>query len=128
MENSMENIHADIRVQRVNLTFAILTDIDQLSDAVQVQAVQNKTRNALEEYIRVHRPQAPSRFGQLLIKITSLGAVDPTILEHVFFNELIGGASINGLVDGILRANSLAAHANVKSEYRLDRSKVTSNM
>ena len=93
----------------------ILTDIDQLSDAVQIQAVQNKTRNALEEYLRLHRPQAPSRFGQLLIKLTSLGAVDPKILEHVFFNKLIGGTSINSLVDDILRANSLGWHSNVKA-------------
>lgn len=80
-----------------------------------MQAVQNKTRNALEEYIRLHRPQAPSRFGQLLIKLTSVGAVDSTILEHVFFNKLIGAASINGLVDDILRAHSLSSHTNVKS-------------
>ena len=92
-----------------------MTDIDQLSDAVQIQAVQNKTRNALEEYLRLHRPQAPSRFGQLLIKLTSLSAVDPKILEHVFFNKLIGGTSINSLVDDILRANSLGWHGNVKA-------------
>lgn len=118
-------VQLDLNVAEFSLLKALALfnpDIDQLSDAVQVQAVQNKTRNALEEYIRVQRPQAPSRFGQLLIKITSLGAVDPTILEHVFFNKLIGGASINGLVDDILRANSLGSHANVKSEYRVDRS------
>jgi len=90
-------------------------DIDQLSDTVQIQAVQNKTRNALEEYIRLYRPQTPSRFGQLLIKLTSLGAVDPKILEHVFFTKLIGGATINSLVDDILRANSLSSQAVDKS-------------
>lgn len=90
-------------------------DIDQLSDAVQVQAIQNKTRNALEEYIRLYKAQAPSRFGQLLIKLTSVGSVDPKMLERVFFNKLIGGASINSLVDDILRANYLSSHANVKS-------------
>lgn len=86
-------------------------DNDQLSDSVQIQAVQNKTRNALEEYVRLHRPEASSRFGQLLIKLTSLGAVDPQVLEHVFFNKLIGAASIDSLVDDILRANTLSSYA-----------------
>lgn len=90
-------------------------DIDQLTDAVQVQAVQNKTRNALEEYLRMHRAHAPNRLGQLLIKLTSICAVDPKMLEHVFFNKLIGGAAINGLVDDILRANYLSSHSNAKS-------------
>lgn len=89
----------------------VSTDNDQLSDLVQIQAIQNKTRNALEEYIRLNHPESSSRFGQLLIKLTSLGAVEPHIIEHVFFNKLIGGASINNLVDDILRANTLMSHA-----------------
>ena len=91
--------------------FTVSTDNDQLSDSVQIQAVQNKTRNALEEYVRLHRPDSSSRFGQLLIKLTSLGAVEPQILEHVFFNKLIGRASINSLLEDILRANTLCSHA-----------------
>ncbi|RMX37799.1 hypothetical protein pdam_00023042 [Pocillopora damicornis] len=86
-------------------------DNDQLTDLVQIQAIQNKTRNALEEYVRLNRPESSGRFGQLLIKLTSLGAVEPHIIEHVFFNKLIGGASINNLVDDILRANTLISHA-----------------
>ena len=82
-----------------------------MSDSVQIQAIQNKTRNALEEYVRLHRPESSSRFGQLLIKLTSLGAVDPQVLEHVFFNKLIGAASIDSLVDDILRANTLGSYA-----------------
>ena len=95
-------------------TFSIIVSSRKsvlLTDLVQIQAIQNKTRNALEEYVRLNRPESSGRFGQLLIKLTSLGAVEPHIIEHVFFNKLIGGASINNLVDDILRANTLISHA-----------------
>lgn len=94
-----------------NSSIDVSTDNDQLTDLVQIQAIQNKTRNALEEYVRLNRLESSGRFGQLLIKLTSLGAVEPHIIEHVFFNKLIGGASINNLVDDILRANTLISHA-----------------
>ena len=83
------------------------TDSDHIGDSVQVQAVQNKTQNALEEYTRTHHKQTPSRFGQLLVKLTTLGAVNNVVIEHVFFNRLLGGASIAGLVEDILRAKDL---------------------
>ncbi|EDO44574.1 predicted protein, partial [Nematostella vectensis] len=82
-------------------------DTEQLADAVQIQAVQNKTQNALEEYIRVHYPQTPNRFGQVLLRLTALGAVECKIIEHVFFNKLLGSTSIYTLVDDILLSKEL---------------------
>lgn len=82
-------------------------DTDHLADAVQIQAIQNKTQNALEEYIRVHHAQIPNRFGQTLIRLAALGSVESRVIEHVFFNQLLGGASIYTVVDGILRTKDL---------------------
>ncbi|KAK3737530.1 hypothetical protein QZH41_010650, partial [Actinostola sp. cb2023] len=81
-------------------------DTEHLADTVQIQAIQNKTQNALEEYIRMY-PQLPNRFGQTLLRLVALGSVESRIMEHVFFNELLGGTSIYTLVDGILRAKDI---------------------
>ena len=89
------------------LFFSLSLDSEHIGDTVQVQAVQNKTQNALEEYTRTHYKQNPSRFGQLLVKLTSLGGLDCAVIEHVFFNSLLDGASIASLVEDILRAKNL---------------------
>lgn len=83
-------------------------DTEHLADTVQIQAIQNKTQNALEEYIRMY-PQLPNRFGQTLLRLVALGSVDSRIIEHVFFDELLAGASIYTLVDGILRSKDIHA-------------------
>ena len=98
-------------LRNLNLISISSTDSDQLSDSIQVQAVQNKTHNALEEHTRSRQPQNPKRFGQLLLKLTTLGAVDCKVIEHVFFKRLLGGASIYTLVDDILRAKTLGSPA-----------------
>ncbi|KXJ20293.1 COUP transcription factor 1 [Exaiptasia diaphana] len=81
-------------------------DTEHLADTVQIQAIQNKTQNALEEYIRMYH-HVPNRFGQTLLRLVALGSVESRIIEHVFFNELLGGASIYTLVDGILRTKDI---------------------
>lgn len=53
----------------------------------------------------------PNRFGQTLLRLVALGSVESRIIEHVFFEELLGGASMHTIVDGLLRAKDMHSYA-----------------
>ena len=57
------------------LLLFLLTDACGLSDAAHIEALQEKSQCALEEYVRSQYPNQPNRFGKLLLRLPSLRTV-----------------------------------------------------
>ena len=84
-----------------------LVDTDNLMEPAQVQTLQTKTQRALEEYILSRYSDKANRQGQVLIKLFFLRSVESSIIEQLFFMDMIGRASIHTLVEDILRTNTI---------------------
>ncbi|XP_018326949.2 orphan steroid hormone receptor 2 isoform X4 [Agrilus planipennis] len=69
----------------------------------QVEKIQEKTFQALRHYVSNNFPNDDDRFPRLLLRLPSLRALDPQILEELFFSSLIGQVQIDSVIPYILR-------------------------
>ncbi|XP_076465922.1 nuclear receptor subfamily 2 group F member 1-B-like [Babylonia areolata] len=78
------------------------TDAGGLSDVAPIEAIQEKTQCALEEYVRTQYPNQPTRFGKLLLRLPSLRSVSAQVIEQLFFVRLVGKTPIETLIRDML--------------------------
>merc|ERR1712004_78620 len=74
------------------------TDAPGLSNAQNIEQLQEKSQCALEEYCRTQYPNQPTRFGRLLLRLPSLRTVSSQVIEQVFFLRLVGKTPIETLI------------------------------
>ncbi|XP_055333742.1 nuclear receptor subfamily 2 group F member 1-B-like [Paramacrobiotus metropolitanus] len=72
-------------------------DAAQLSDALSVEQLQERSQCALAEYTAT----TPMRFGKLLLRLPGLRMGSSHMIESLFFSRLTGGKSVS--IDNILR-------------------------
>lgn len=69
----------------------------------QVEKFQEKSFQALKNYIISSFPDDTDRFPRLLLRLPPLRALDPQVLEELFFAGLIGQVQIDSVIPYILR-------------------------
>ncbi|KAK5639676.1 hypothetical protein RI129_012168 [Pyrocoelia pectoralis] len=69
----------------------------------QVEKFQEKSFQALQNYIVSSFPDDTDRFPRLLLRVSPLRALDPQVLEELFFAGLIGQVQIDSVIPYILR-------------------------
>uniref|UniRef100_A0A8C9LET7 NR LBD domain-containing protein n=1 Tax=Pavo cristatus TaxID=9049 RepID=A0A8C9LET7_PAVCR len=69
-----------------------------LSEPGHVEAVQERSQRALEEYERGRHPAQPGRFGRLLLRLPALRRVSAAAIEQLFFVRLVGKTPIETLI------------------------------
>ncbi|XP_031335610.1 nuclear receptor subfamily 2 group C member 1-A isoform X2 [Photinus pyralis] len=69
----------------------------------QVEKFQEKSFQALQNYIISSFPDDTDRFPRLLLRVSPLRALDPQVLEELFFAGLIGQVQIDSVIPYILR-------------------------
>ncbi|XP_071488628.1 nuclear receptor subfamily 2 group F member 1-B-like isoform X2 [Diadema antillarum] len=82
------------------------SDACGLSDAAHIEALQEKSQCALEEYVRSQYPNQPNRFGKLLLRLPSLRTVSSHVIEQLFFVRLVGKTPIETLIRDMLLSGS----------------------
>jgi len=82
-----------------------LTAVDTagLTDGKAVQQLQDEAQLLLGKYVRLARPDEPSRFGKLLLTVPCLRAASSTAVYDLFFTDTIGAVSVERLVVDIYR-------------------------
>ncbi|XP_047700574.1 COUP transcription factor 2-like [Prionailurus viverrinus] len=78
------------------------SDASGLSDAAQVESLQEKSQCALEQYVRNQYNDQPTRFGKLLLRLPSFRSVSSAVIEQLFFIHLVGKTPIKTLIRGML--------------------------
>ncbi|XP_046676845.1 retinoic acid receptor RXR-alpha-A [Homalodisca vitripennis] len=69
-----------------------------LKSQAEVESLREKVYATLEEYTRLTHPQEPGRFAKLLLRLPALRSISLKCLEHLFFYQIIGDASIDGFL------------------------------
>ena len=75
-----------------------IVDAPGLTNAQNIEQLQEKSQCALEEYCRTQYPNQPTRFGRLLLRLPSLRTVSSQVIEQVFFLRLVGKTPIETLI------------------------------
>ncbi|XP_018568836.1 orphan steroid hormone receptor 2 isoform X2 [Anoplophora glabripennis] len=87
----------------------------------QIEKLQEKSFQGLRSYVNNCFPDDNDRFPKLLLRLPPLRALEPNILEELFFAGLIGQVQIDSVIPYILRmGNSISNPGNnrqVKSEH-----------
>ncbi|EDO42315.1 predicted protein [Nematostella vectensis] len=68
----------------------------------QVEVLQDTSQSSLEQYIRSQYPSQPTRFGKLLLMLSSLRKVESTVIEQLFFADVLRGASMGEVLKKML--------------------------
>ncbi|KAF2905389.1 hypothetical protein ILUMI_00778 [Ignelater luminosus] len=86
----------------------------------QIEKFQEKSFQALKDYVMNSFPDDTDRFPRLLLRLPPLRALDPQVLEELFFAGLIGQVQIDSVIPYILRmGNGVTGNCGrqVKSEH-----------
>lgn len=84
----------------------------------QVEKIQEKAFQALHTYENHSFPNESDRFARLLLRLPPLRALEPQILEELFFAGLIGQVQIDSIIPYILKVgNGATFNRQVKSEH-----------
>merc|ERR1719219_1928696 len=78
------------------------TDACGLTDAQNIEQLQEKSQCALEEYCRTQYPNQPTRFGKLLLRLPSLRTVSASVIEQLFFVRLLGKVTTETIIKDML--------------------------
>ncbi|KAG8036624.1 hypothetical protein G9C98_003946 [Cotesia typhae] len=82
------------------------SEIRGLKSASEVEILREKVYAALEEYVRINRPNEPGRFAKLLLRLPSLRSISLKCLEYLFFHRLIHNIPIDSFLLEILESSS----------------------
>ncbi|KAJ8986299.1 hypothetical protein NQ317_010011 [Molorchus minor] len=87
----------------------------------QIEKLQEKSFQGLRSYVTNCFPDDNDRFPKLLLRLPPLRALEPNILEELFFTGLIGQVQIDSVIPYILRmGNNISNSSNsrhVKTEH-----------
>ena len=83
-------------------------DGSPITQPQQIEVLQDTSQSSLEQYIRNQHSNQPTRFGKLLLMLSSLRKVEPAVIEQLFFAEVLRGASMGDVLKKMLTNNSSA--------------------
>ncbi|KAK7862800.1 hypothetical protein R5R35_004153 [Gryllus longicercus] len=86
----------------------------------QVEKFQEKAFQELREYISQTFPEDRDRFPRLLLRLPPLRALQPKIMEELFFAGLIGNVQIDSVIPYILRMESGDYSSQLGSDAHID--------
>ncbi|CAH1121207.1 unnamed protein product [Ceutorhynchus assimilis] len=83
-----------------------------------VEKLQEKSFQALQSYVTSNSLGDRDRFARLLLRLPPLRALEPTLLEELFFAGLIGQIQVDNIIPYILKMdpNSVNSSRTIKSE------------
>ncbi|KAK9718859.1 Ligand-binding domain of nuclear hormone receptor [Popillia japonica] len=119
---TMNRLHVDEHEYAyLKLITLFSTDQPGLLIRKQVEKMQEKSFQALRTYTNQSFPDDTDRFPRLLLRLPPLRALEPQILEELFFAGLLGQVQIDSVIPYILRMGSSSSMNNfntrqVKSE------------
>lgn len=82
------------------------SEIRGLKSISEVELLREKVYAALEDYVRITRPNEPGRFAKLLLRLPSLRSISLKCLEHLFFYRLISNIPIDSFLLEVLESSS----------------------
>lgn len=102
--NSMNRLHLD-EEEYAYLKAITLFSADQIDVLLRkpVEKLQEKSFQALKNYCNSSSPGDNDRFARLLLRLPPLRALEPSILEELFFAGLIGQIQVDSIIPYILR-------------------------
>lgn len=86
----------------------VSVDGSPITQPQQIEILQDTSQSSLEQYIRTQYSSQPTRFGKLLLMLSSLRKVEPAVIEQLFFAEVLRGASMGDVLKKMLTSNSSA--------------------
>ncbi|XP_022914691.1 nuclear receptor subfamily 2 group C member 1-A isoform X2 [Onthophagus taurus] len=118
--NTMNRLHVDVH-EYAYLKLIALFSSDQpgLHIRKPIEKMQEKSFQALRNHVNQSFPGDSDRFPRLLLRLPPLRALEPQILEELFFAGLLGQVQIDSVIPYILRMGTSAANSfnrQVKSE------------
>ena len=82
-------------------------EVRQLSDASTVSCLQDQAQMALCRHTHAHYPAQPTRFGKLLLMLSSLRGVSSAALVDIFFKKTIGDIPFDRLLVDVYQSSDL---------------------
>ena len=83
-------------------TLVFFPDAAELSDDSHIESIQEKATLALEEYISLTYPDQQGRMGKLLLRLPALRSIGAPVVEHMYFERLVGKTAIDTLIKDML--------------------------
>ncbi|KAK6187777.1 hypothetical protein SNE40_005728 [Patella caerulea] len=81
------------------------SDTAGLVDTKTVENLQEQAHLMLTEHIQIQYPRQMVRFGRLLVLVSKLQSLKSTLVERIFFRNIVGNISIEKLVGNILQGD-----------------------
>lgn len=88
------------------LSIIYLADGSPITQTQQIEILQDTSQSSLEQYIRSQYPSQTTRFGKLLLMLSSLRKVEPAVTEQLFFADVLRGASMGDVLKKMLTSGS----------------------
>lgn len=95
-------------IQFLMIVFSFTLDGSPITQPQQIEVLQDTSQSSLEQYIKSQYSNQPTRFGKLLLMLSSLRKIEPAIIEQLFFSEVLRGASMGDVLKKMLTSNSSA--------------------
>jgi hypothetical protein len=88
-------------------SFYCVTDPQaSVTDPKHIDSLQERTHCALKGYVETECPTQPGRFAKVLLRLPGIRAIDKSIVEELFFEQLIGNVRICDIMENIVSQSS----------------------
>ncbi|XP_054279610.1 nuclear receptor subfamily 2 group C member 1-like isoform X2 [Macrosteles quadrilineatus] len=116
--NGMSCLHVDEHEYGyLKLLILFSPDIPALVSRKHVDKFQERAFQELRSYVQRHYSDDEDRFPRLLLRLPPLRALQPHVMEELFFAGLTGGVTIDTIIPYILRMDSSDFSQRVISEF-----------
>ncbi|CAF3424157.1 unnamed protein product [Rotaria sp. Silwood1] len=78
-------------------------DIRTLREVKLIENLQDQAQITLAQFIQIHNPTQPTRFGRLLLTLPLLRSIPSIFIEKTYFSRTIGNISMSKLLSDMLK-------------------------
>lgn len=79
------------------------TDNPSLTNLSQIELIQDQVQREFSQHLQQLQPNNTDRMAKLLLRLPPLHALNPSVMEELFFAGLIGNVQIDSIIPYILR-------------------------